>query len=41
MDIKLELLEYQETAIKSVINVFDTTKNGMIKHAMSDKFNTF
>ena len=36
MELKLELLEYQETAIKSVVNVFDGNNKNTFDNACSD-----
>ena len=36
MELKLELLEYQETAIKSVVNVFDGNDKNTFDNACTD-----
>ncbi|MBJ7880020.1 hypothetical protein [Gelidibacter salicanalis] len=36
MELKLELLEYQETAIKSVVNVFEGNDKNTFDHACID-----
>jgi type III restriction enzyme len=36
MELKLELLEYQETAIKSVVNVFDGNNKNTFDNACTD-----
>ncbi|MCP4551578.1 MAG: hypothetical protein GY834_05965 [Bacteroidetes bacterium] len=36
MELKLELLEYQETAIKSVVNVFDGNNRNTFDNACTD-----